>query len=273
MFPIKSQDELETVSELFNTPAKSYDVFWNHTLKVERVQPTDVGDILGKKKYEQVNDDITGAFGVIRALIDGVGSPSPAAADLAAKALIEEVHYARREVERWVYAEYRDVAEAMGFDRYPKVRFDGMILKDELLMMNTIQGLIDRRIISYRTGHDMLGLDHETLLSELTEEMPLVIDGTLGILGSPYQQFQGGGQVQETQKAPKSTPSEGRPKGKTAKTPAPAKKPNDKKAKVSEAAINNALGTQLDNMDEGDLYNLLMFVRSKTIERLEDSEE
>ncbi len=272
-FPIKSQEELETISEIFNTPAKSYDVFWNHTLKVERVQPTDVGDILGKKKYEQVNDDITGAFGVIRALIDGVGDPSPAGAELAVKALIEEVHYARREVERWIYAEYRDVAEAMGFDRYPKVRFDDMILKDELLMMNTIQGLIDRRIISYRMGHDMLGLDHDTLLSELTEEMPLVIDGVLGILGSPYQQFQGGGRPQDTQKAPKGTPSEGRPKAKPAKTPAPAEKPNDKKQTASEALMEKELGAQLDKMDIEDTSALLNFVRTKMFKKLADSEE
>ena len=275
-YPIKSQDELETVSELFNTPAKSYDVFWNHTLKVERVQPSDVGDILGKEKYAQVNDDITGAFGVVRALIDGVGNPSAAAADLAVKALIEEVHYARREVERWIYAEYRDVAEAMGFDRYPKVRFDDMILKDELLMMNTIQGMIDRRIISYRTGHDMLGLDHDTVLSELAEEMPLVVDGTLGILGSPYQQFQGGGgggQVQETQKAPKGTPSEGRPKGKEAKTPAPAEKPNDKKPSASEASMQSTLGVQLDRMSLEEIAALNKFVREKTMKRLEDPEE
>ena len=270
-FPIKTQDELETVSELFNTPAKSYNVFWNHTLKVQRVQPTDVGDILGKEKYGQVNDDITGAFGVIRALIDGVGNPSASGADLAVKALIEEVHRARVEVSRWIYAEYRDVAEAMGFDRYPKVRFDDMILKDELLMMNTIQGMIDRRIVSYRTGHDMLGLDHDTVLSELAQEMPLVVDGTLGILGSPYQQSGGG--IQETQKAPTGAPSEGRPKNQPAKTPAPAEKPNDKKPKVSDASIQSSIGNKLDDMSLEDISVLLEYVRQKTLKKIKDSGE
>lgn len=276
-FPIKSQDELETVSELFNTPAKSYDVFWNHTLKVERVQPSDVGDILGKEKYAQVNDDITGAFGVIRALIDGVGNPSKGGAELAVKALTEEIRYARREVSRWIYAEYRDVAEAMAFERYPKVRFDDMILKDELLMMNTIQGMIDRRIISYRTGHDMLGLDHDTVLSEMEIEMPLVVDGILGVLGSPYQQFKGGGtpQVQETQRAPKGTPSEGRPKNKPAKTPAPAQKPDDKKPTpaASVAAMERAFGDLISEMDPQELTNLILFIREKTLKKLSDTEE
>lgn len=269
-YPVKSQDELESVSELFNTPAKSFDVAWNHTLKVQRVQPSDVGDILGKDKYAQVNEDITGAFGVVRALIDGVGNPSKAGADLAIKALIEEIHYARREVSRWIYNEYRDVAEAMAFDRYPKVRFDDMILKDELLMMNTIQGMIDRRILSYRTGHDMLGLDHDTVLSELEQEMPLVVEGVLGVLGSPYQQSSGGGSqvIQEKQGTPKKTPSEGRPKGKPAKTPAPAQKPDKKKPQITEEAASEALGGIIDNMSDEDASNLLSFIREKTIKKL-----
>lgn len=269
-FPVKTQDQLEAVADMFDTPSKAFNVVWDHTLSVKRIEPSDVGNILGQDKYRQVNDDITGAFGVIRALIDGVGSPSKAAADLAVKSLVEEIYYARKKVSRWIYAEYRDVAEAMGFDRYPKVRFDNMVLKDEILMMNIIQGMIDRRIISYRTGHELIGFDFGTLLSEMEYERDLVLDGTLGIIGSPYnpKALPPASQVQEEQRTPKGTPSEGRPKGKPAKKPEPPTKP--KKPSVDAPTEESSLNVQslLSDMSLSELEELLSIVRSVVISKV-----
>jgi hypothetical protein len=218
----------------------------------------------------QVNDDITGAFGVIRALIDGVGGPTKQAADLAVKALIEEIHYARRQVSRWIYHEYRDVAEAMGFDRYPKVRFDNMILKDEIMMMTVIQGMLDRRIIPYRIGHEILGLDYDTILAYMEEEAPLVQDGTLGIIGSPYQKSGGAGTVQETQRTPSGTPSEGRPKNKPAKSPSPATEPKDEKQQTKKAA--SSLSETLKELSVDDLHIINQLVRETLHIKLEREE-
>lgn len=264
-FPVKSQDRLEAVSDLFNTPAKAFNVVWDHTLKISRVEPSSVGDILGQEKYRQVNDDITGSFGVVRALIDGVGNPSKAAADLAVKAIIEEIHYARKEVSRWIYKEYRDVAEAMAFDRYPKIRFDNMVLKDEILMMNVIQGMLDRRIISYRVGHEMLGFDPDTILADMEREREKVLDGTLGIIGSPYNPKA----LPPTQKTPEGTPSEGRPKGKPAKTPAPATKPSKPKP-AKEKVLEASFGELADSLSTEDLSDITQFLRYKLMSRLTD---
>ena len=273
-FPLRSQEQLEAVAELFNTPSKSYNAVWDHTLKVQRIEPSNVGDILGKDKYAQVNDDITGAFGVIRALIDGVGNPSKSGAELAVKALIEEIHYVRREVSRWIYHEYRDVAEAMGFDRYPKVSFDNMVLRDEIQMMTVIQGMLDRRVLSYRMGHEMMHLDHDTIRAELKEEAPLVQDGTLGIIGSPYQQYQGGSteqtNIQDTQRAPKGTPSEGRPKNQPAKKPSPSVKPKDNKSQNS--IVDAALGNIVSKYSIEDLYEIEQYIRGRLLEKLQDEE-
>ena len=270
-YPIKDQSQLEAVAELFDTPSKAFNVVWDHTLKVSRVGPSDVGDILGQEKYRQVNDDITGAFGVIRALIDGVGNPSKAAADLAVKSILEEIHYARKEVSRWIYAEYRDVAEAMGFDRYPKVRFDNMILRDEILMMNVIQGMLDRRIISYRTGHELLGFDFETLLAEMSYEKALVLDGTLGILGSPYQGGAGSPNVQETQRTPVKIPSEGRPKGQPSKKQSPTT--TVPKPKANKKDLDESIGALLKDLSSEDLGELLAYTRGELIQRISDDSE
>ncbi len=233
-YPVTTQDELQAVAQLFNTPSKSFDVVWNHTLKIEKVISPEIGEILGQEKYMQVNDDMTAGLSMSRALIDGISDLNVAEAGLVVKGLMEEINYARRQVTRWVYNEYGQIAEAAGFDRFPKVRWDEGILQDVILYMNTISQLVDRRMLSYRTAHEALGFDYPTELMNMEQEFPLVDKGIFGILGSPWQQSAAGPNVQPKQRAPKGTPSAGRPKGKPAgkKTPNPTPKAKTPKPKT-----------------------------------------
>jgi hypothetical protein len=254
-YPVTTQAQLEAVSQLFNTPSKSFDVVWNHTLNIEKIVSPEIENILGQQKYEQVNEDITGGLSITRALIDGAGDLSAPEAALVVKGIMEEINYARRQITRWIYREYQQIAEAMGFERFPRVRWDENILQDIILYMNTVSQLVDRRMLSYRTAHEILGFNYDTELGNMEEEKPLVEDGTLGIIGSPWQQSAmgqpgGGGTTQPTQKAPKGSPSEGRPKGQTnKKTPdknpqsqvkkqAKPNNPQKKAASLQEVATN-----------------------------------
>lgn len=246
--PVTDQAELDTVANLFDTSSKSFDIVWNHTLNIEKVTFPEIRQILGQDKFKQVNDDLSMTFGVTRALLDGSVSANSKAIEVATKGFIEEINYARRCVTRWINHEYEEVALSMGFDRYPRVRFDDLALKDEIMMMSIVQGMIDRRIISYETGIEKLGFDFDTELANMKQEKPLVQDGTLGIIGSPYnpkalpaqtppvekdttpsgketvvtqkdlQDFQKNMEkliqtnIQKVQRTPTGTPSEGRPR-------------------------------------------------------------
>ncbi len=212
-FPVVSQEELEAVSALFNTSSKSFDVIWNHTLKVEKIVSPEIGDILGQDKYEQVNDDMTAGLAISKALIDGTGDLSVSSANLVVKGLQEEIEYAREQVTRWIYREYQQIAEAMGFDRFPKVRWDEGVLKDTIMYMNILSQLVDRRMLSYNTALEALGFDYDNELNNMEEEFDLVDKGIFGIIGSPWQQAK----VQPGQRAPVGTPSSGRPTAKPAK--------------------------------------------------------
>lgn len=216
-FPVTGQEELEAVAQLFNTPSKSFDVVWNHTLKVEKIVSPEIEAILGEDKYKQVNNDITGGLAMTRALIDGVGEVSGPEAALLTKGLMEEINYARRQVSRWVYKEYRQIAEAVGFEVFPKIRWDEGVLKDTILYMSTLAQLVDRRMLSYETALEALGFDYPNEVENMTTEMPLVEKGVLGIIGSPWQQSA----TQPGQNSPKGTPSSGRPKGQPAKKKTP----------------------------------------------------
>jgi hypothetical protein len=184
--PVCDASQLQAVAALFDTPAKSFDIVWNHTLQIEKITSPEISEILGQGKFEQVNDDLSQGWGVTRALLDGDLAGGSKAIEVAVKAFAEEVNYARRAVRRWIDAEYEEVALAMGFDRYPSVRFDENALKDEIMLMSVVQGMIDRRIMSYETGLEKLGLDFSNELANMIQEKPLVEDGTLGIIGSPY---------------------------------------------------------------------------------------
>jgi hypothetical protein len=241
-YPVTTQEELEAVAQLFNTPSKSFDVVWNHTLSIEKIVSPEIEAILGQEKYIQVNEDISGGLAMSRALIDGISDLNVAEAGLVTKGLMEEINYARRQITRWIYREYQQIAEAVGFDSFPKVRWDEAVLQDLILYMNTLSQLVDRRMLSYRTALEGLGFDFPNEKKNMEEEFKIVQDGLFGIIGSPWQQaksFGQGGSVQPVQKAPTGTPSQGRPKGQpaTKKTPEPtptAKTPKPKKATSSE---------------------------------------
>ena len=214
-YPVVTQEELEAVAQLFNTPSKSFDVVWNHTLSVEKIVSPEIEAVLGKGKYEQVNDDMTGGIAMSRALIDGTGDLNVAEAQLLVKGLQEEIEYARRQVTRWIYSEYQQIAESMGFDRFPKIRWDDSVLKDTIMYMNIVSQMVDRRMLSYETALEAIGFDYENELKNMKSEVKLVEDGTFGIIGSPWQQAK---MKQPVQGGPTGTPSAGRPAGKDADT-------------------------------------------------------
>lgn len=248
-YPITGQGELEAVAKLFNTPSKSFDVVWNHTLEIEKIVSPEIESILGKGKYEQVNEDISGGLAVTRALLDGVGDTNQGEVAWAVRGIREDIEYVRRQVTRWIHNEYRQIAEAMGFDRFPKVRWDDGILRDDILYKNVIAQLVDRRMLSYETALETLGFDFENEKSNLAEEFPAVMDGTFGIIGSPFQKS--GGTTQDKQVAPKGTPSNGRPKGQTKKKETETD-PNKQQDNKPKKAKSNKLSDIVKGMSDED---------------------
>jgi hypothetical protein len=239
-YPVVAQAELEAVGALFNTPSKSIDIVWNHTLKIEKIVSPEIDKILGKGKYEQVNQDMTTGLSITRAIIDGSGNINAAEVDLLVKGLMEEINYARRQVTRWIYKEYQQIAIAMKFDRFPRIRWDQGILQDTILFMTVLSSLVDRRMLSYRTALESLNFDYPNELKNMEEELPLVQEGVFGIVGgSPFQQSKQN--LQPVQNSPKGTPSKGRPVGqptgpkKTNINPAkqPGLKPSKKAASIN----------------------------------------
>lgn len=263
MYPVTDPNQLEAVVELFNTPSKAFATVWNHTLDIERIEAQNIDKIFGRAKFDQVSRDISGSFGILRPLIDGIveGDSNAEALKLGVKSVIAKLNYARRDVADWLEGEYKYIAEVNKFNQYPAVRFDDMELRDELLMMNMLQGFADRRFISYKTIQEKLGFDHDYEVRQMTTEKKLVDDGVIGLTGSPYQQSKDSAPTQETQKTPKGTPSEGRPKNKVSPSPKPSTPEGEVTYKTKtepkrKAASINELQDMILNMDEENLEKL-----------------
>ena len=213
-YPVTDTAILEDLAEAFNTPQKAFSVVWNHTLEIEKITTPDIGAILGKAKYEQVEADIEAGLGIPRAFIDGT-SIQPTAGTLSSKALSSQIEVARREVSNWIYSQYRMIALEMSFPRYPVVRWRNSVVNtdSDAVSKASIMQLADRKLISQATAMRDLGLDPDAEQQRIREELALEEEG-VKVSGSPFQQT-----------GDETTPSgdQGRPKGQ----PTTEKKPKD----------------------------------------------
>lgn len=250
--PVTDESVLDSLAEAFNTPQKAFSIVWNHTLDIEKITTTEVGAILGKAKYEPVDDEITAALGFARALIDGK-ELSADGATLITKSLQSEIAAARDKVTAWIYRQYREVAVSAGFNSYPVVRWKESVIntdKDSVTRASYMQ-MLDRKAISIQTYMREAGLDFDTEVSRMEQEKPL-IDADILRAGSPYQETVG------TESGPSG--DQGRPKGqptgqKNPTNPARVVKDQTKVKSPSQASIKESLLDHL-GVDESALREL-----------------
>lgn len=170
---------LKALAEQFQNIGKSQTIFWNHTLKIEVIKP-DI-EVLSNTKYERVNEDIRNAFGISEILTGGGGSKTNFATGyLSLKAFITNLVEARKQVERWLETQYKDVASVLGIDSIPEPSFNSMSLTDEIAEKQIIMQLVDRGIISYETAQNRLGFDSRAEYERRKSEINDIKEGVLG---------------------------------------------------------------------------------------------
>lgn len=185
--PVTDPAILEALAEAFNTPQKAFSIVWNHTLQIEKITTNEVGAILGKAKYEPVDQDIYSALSFSRVFIDGAGLSGDGAI-LVTKALQSEITAAREKVREWIYEQYKTLALAAGFSTYPVVRWKESVINtdSDAVTRASFMQMLDRKGISIQTYMREMGFDYDTELQRLQEEFPLIQQDILRA-GSPYQ--------------------------------------------------------------------------------------
>jgi hypothetical protein len=122
-------------------------------------------------------------------------------------------------------------------------------------------------MLSYKTALERLGFNFMSELTNMRGELPIVLDeGAFGIIGSPWQKSKIG--LQDTQNAPKGTPSSGKPVGgdpteNNDSTPDKKDDTKDEEAKKIDENLTKLVST-LDDDVKVKLLNII--IESKEVE-------
>jgi hypothetical protein len=252
-------DDLEAIAQLFQTPSKSYTVFWNHTLQVQFHKPEGL-DTLTQDKYKQVNDDILAGLGVSRVLIDGQGS-NFSTAWVSILSLIERLDNTRHKVVQWLEDEYKHVADENGFKVVPKVQFNKMNLREDNYIRDVLLAMYDRGLLDEEDILKETGRDYESIIETKKRN-----EKNSKLFFPPEQPFQGG----------QTGPNSGKPTGQPQK---PMKKrtttPEQNSGNPPKSKANQAMAysTQLEEEYETELVDYYNSIKADVIKLVEDNQD
>jgi len=160
--------DLVKVASFLKNPSKSKTIVWSDLIKVVREYPP-IDDILGKEKYEQVDNNIRAGIGVPEVLVNG-GGGNYANSFISVKTLIERLESGRTKFKEWLEGETRKVAKALGFKKPPIVQLHHMGLTDADKERRLLLELVDRGILSYRTVAERFGENIDVEIRRMKEE-------------------------------------------------------------------------------------------------------
>jgi len=156
------------MASLLKNPSKSKIILWDNLVDVKSEYPP-IEKILGKEKYEQVDNDIRSGCGIPEVLING-GGGNYSESFLSVKTLLERLETGRNTLLMWLNAQMIIVAKAMGFRKPAWVKMRYMNLSNEDLEKRLLLELLDRNMVSYKTIVERFGENFEIELERMKEE-------------------------------------------------------------------------------------------------------
>ena len=126
---VATPEDIRQVIQLLNMASSSHTLVTNHTVKVSWPTPP-VENILGKEKYESVDQDIRYGMGFNEVLAGGQGG-AYANTFLAIRVLVERINTCRERLAEYLQTEMNQLAKSMGFRVPPKVVLHKIGLRDE----------------------------------------------------------------------------------------------------------------------------------------------
>lgn len=134
------------LASLLKTPTRSKTIIWDDLIELQTAYPP-VNTILGREKYEQVNDDIRSGLGIAEVLINGEGG-NFANSFLSVRTLLERLETGRQMLIGWLEAQIEIVTKNMGFRKAAIIKLENMSLMDEQAEKRLLLELYDRNLVS-----------------------------------------------------------------------------------------------------------------------------
>jgi hypothetical protein len=138
---------LGAMQSLFQSESVGRVLVSDYTTKAEFIIP-EVNKILGPQKYEIVNQDIReGLQNII------VGKENYSSTQIKAQIFLERLKEARNAfINDFIMPQVKTVCRAMGFRKYPTVRFEEVDIKDEVQFQRVITRLLEIGVITPEQG-------------------------------------------------------------------------------------------------------------------------
>jgi hypothetical protein len=188
-FPVLDNKELSNLATMFNNPSRNLTIFWNHTLKIEFIEPDLTS--LNMDKYEPTTNEIRTTFGIAPVLTGGSDS-TLGNSIINIKGLVELVSESQEAFIVWFRKEAKMICESMGLKEVPEGNFNKLNFKDENDFVRVILQMVDRQVVSYETACETIGYYFPKELERLRNEA--AIREKEGILVAQKAPTQGGGE-------------------------------------------------------------------------------
>lgn len=140
------EDAFERLADMLQQPGQALNIIWNEAISAEVVQ-ADVSALFDTKKHESADKDILTALGVPEVLVGGKGG-NFSNSFIAVAGVLEKLESYREQVMTWLMGELKVIADAMGFQKLPEIRFGYTSLKDEKARQTFLLSLYDRNLLS-----------------------------------------------------------------------------------------------------------------------------
>lgn len=179
-FPAEDE-HFERLADMLQMPGSVMNILWNDQISAEVIQPK-VEGIFDIDKHKSADHDIMTALGVPEVLTGG-GGGSFSNSFIAVSTVLERLESYRNQVKDWLMGEMKIVADAMGFQKLPTIRFGRTSLQDEKAYQAFVTGLYDRNILSADTLLRQADTTVDTEVAKLKEENNLREQGVLEMRG------------------------------------------------------------------------------------------
>ncbi len=171
LHPVRNDSSLVNLSNLFNNPNRSLTVFWNHTLKIEWVEPP-LDSFMDPIKYELWNNEIRMAYG-ISSVFTGTGEGGTGDSMMNFKGLEEEVTSAQEAFLQFLREQIRLLKQALSVGHEVNLRFTKVNMKNEAEFVAVVQGLVQNGILDPRTAIEAIGFNYPVVLKRLEQTQKL----------------------------------------------------------------------------------------------------
>jgi len=255
-FPAKLE-QLQAISTIFQEPSNVLELIWNHAIDIKWIDVNT--EFLDPAKYKSVDRDIKEGFGVTEILL-GTTDENRGNPFVSLRGLVENMADGQEEVSKWLQQEFEEIGAALQLDNVPEPHLTTINLEDKVSLFKIYQGMVDRGVLSNQTVCELMGDDWRRNIEQIKKESKLREEGTLPMIGSPYQKGAGNPSASEPGTPAGSTPqmtpgeikgSQGKPPGQQGPLETPRKTPRVKNAARAELDVLLKRAAEVAALDEG----------------------